>query len=430
MYRNRPLPLIPRLIYRSLRALAWAGVRVFYRRRVVLGREHLRFDGPAIVIANHPSTLLDVLNPGVHIHQEMFFLANYGLFKHPVTNWLFRLLFCIPVKRKEDVAEGERRDNEAAFEASYQHLEQHGVLFIAPEGTSWMNRLAREFKTGAARIACGAEARGDWKLDVKVVPCGLTYSAPHLFRSDVVVQYGAPVYARDWADAWAADPQRAAEAMTVALQDRMQDLCIRVRDEAGDALLARVETLLHNSAPLPLAEEYARTKALMPRVLENAGLAEKTRSYFEDLHAADITDEGLVLAAEPAPRAWYEALLLLVGAPLGLLGLAAWFLPCFLPWLLNRQLKLYVGYSSTVKIVAGILTFPLAFWGMWRLGLALGGTPWHGLGALAGFVFLGFYTEQYFDLLRRFRARRAALGLAARSREEMLKRRQEIIQNL
>ena len=114
-YRNIHLHPVLRFIYLFLRFLVWLGVSVFYRHRLVLGREHLRFDGPAIVIANHPSTLLDVLNPALHIRQEMFFLANYGMFRHPVTNWLFRRLYCIPVKRREDVAEGENRNNEDAF---------------------------------------------------------------------------------------------------------------------------------------------------------------------------------------------------------------------------------------------------------------------------------------------------------------------------
>ncbi|MBL7774525.1 MAG: 1-acyl-sn-glycerol-3-phosphate acyltransferase, partial [Saprospiraceae bacterium] len=147
-YRNISINPFLRLIYFFLRAIVWVSLRVLYRRRLVLGREHLRFDGPAIVIVNHPSTLLDVLNPAVEIRQEMFFLANYGMFKNPVAGWFLRRFFCIPVMRKEDVAEGETRNNLQAFEQSFQHLEKNGVLFIAPEGTSWMNRFVRPLKTG------------------------------------------------------------------------------------------------------------------------------------------------------------------------------------------------------------------------------------------------------------------------------------------
>ncbi|HNE29647.1 MAG TPA: 1-acyl-sn-glycerol-3-phosphate acyltransferase, partial [Saprospiraceae bacterium] len=180
-YRNAPLHPVLRFIYAWLRLTAWLGIVVFYRRRLLLGREHLRFDGPAIVIVNHPNTLMDVLVPGVHIHQEMFFLANYGLFKNPVSNWLLRRLFCIPVKRREDVEEGEARDLDATFEQCYRHLEKNGVLFIAAEGTSWMNRFVRPLKTGTARIGFGTEARNGWQLGVKIIPIGLSYPTPNLF---------------------------------------------------------------------------------------------------------------------------------------------------------------------------------------------------------------------------------------------------------
>jgi 1-acyl-sn-glycerol-3-phosphate acyltransferase len=62
MYRNAPIHPFLRFIYLFLRVTSWVGISVFYRRRVVLGKENLHFDGPAIVVVNHPSTLMDVLN--------------------------------------------------------------------------------------------------------------------------------------------------------------------------------------------------------------------------------------------------------------------------------------------------------------------------------------------------------------------------------
>ncbi|MCY7330088.1 MAG: 1-acyl-sn-glycerol-3-phosphate acyltransferase, partial [Saprospiraceae bacterium] len=173
-----------RLIYFFLRVLAWLSGHLFYRQRLVFGRPYLQdFHGPAIVISNHPSTLMDILNVGEPVPKEMFFLANYGLFKNPVSNWILSRLYCIPIKRKEDVEEGEVRNNDSAFEKSFQHLEKQGILYIAPEGYSWMNRWVREFRTGTARIAFGAESRNNWQLGLKIYPVGLTYSAANLFRS-------------------------------------------------------------------------------------------------------------------------------------------------------------------------------------------------------------------------------------------------------
>jgi glycerol-3-phosphate O-acyltransferase/dihydroxyacetone phosphate acyltransferase len=432
MYRNRPIPLYLRAIYLFFRVLAWCGHMVFYRRRAVLGREHFRFDGPAIVIVNHPSTLLDVLNPGIYIRQEMYFLANYGLFRHPVSNWIFRRLFCIPVKRREDVAAGETRDNDAAFEASYRHLEQGGVLFIAPEGTSYIERVVREFRTGTARIAAGAEVRNGGQLGVKIVPIGLTYSAPARFRSDIVVQAGPAIPVGEWAAAWQADPVAAVDEFTDELRRRVRSLTIDAGDEAGDRLLHRLETMLHHSRPLPLREEFYRSQELAHRVLNDRDLQSAVADYWQQLQTAGLNDVGLAdLKSGGRPVA--QVLILLLGFPFFLAGAAFWFLPCALPWLLDRLLKLYVGYSSTVKILLGLITFPLALWVAYRVGAAYGGHFGWGLTAVALAIGFGLLAERYLDVWKRFAARLQAGRYARRqpqAAEELLDARRSIVERI
>lgn len=412
-YRNIRLHPFLRLIYLFLRVLVWFGVTVFYRRRLVLGREHLRFDGPAIVIANHPSTLMDVLNPALEIRQEMFFLANYGLFRHPVMNWLLRRLYCIPVMRKEDVRDGEGRNNEEAFEQSFQHLEKNGILFIAPEGTSWMNRFVRPLKTGTARIALGAEARNDWNLDVKIIPAGLSYSAPHLFRSDVVVQFGAPVYAREWAERYTNNHHEAIESLTQYLEDQLKILSIHTRDEAGEQLITRLEEVLQNERPLPQAAAFERSQRLAKSVLDNEALRERTATYFEQLEQTGLTDAGLADAARPgaAGRSMRDGWLLLAGFLPFLAGYLSWFLPCFLPGWLNKKMNLYVGYSATVKILAGLIVFPLALWGAYRAGVYFLPNAWWALAGLGALIAMGYWAERYMDVFHRFRRRQKALEL-------------------
>lgn len=394
-YRNIRLHPLLRLIYLFLRIGVWISVRVFYRRRLVLGREHFRFDGPAIVIINHPSTLMDVLNSAVEIRQEMFFLANYGLFKHPVSNWLLTRLFCIPVKRKEDVADGENRNNDEAFEASYRHLEKGGVLFIAVEGVSWMNRFMRPLKTGAARIALGAEARNGWNLGVKIIPVGMSYSAPHLFRSDVVVQAGAPVQARDWSENWHQNPTSAAGALTQHLENQLKSLTIHTRDEAGEAFITRLEEVLQNENPLPQKAAFERSQRLTQTALDNAELREKTEAYFALLEKHGLSDRGICEVQSTK----YEVRLagLVLGFPVFAAAYIFWFLPCYLPWLLNKKMNLYIGYSATVKVVAGMLTFPLALWGWYRLARVGGLEAGWAWAALSGFVVLGYFVDIYQD---------------------------------
>ncbi|HMX41344.1 MAG TPA: 1-acyl-sn-glycerol-3-phosphate acyltransferase, partial [Saprospiraceae bacterium] len=282
-----------RLLYFFFRLLAAAATTIYYRRHTVLGRRYAHFDGPAIVVSNHPSTLMDPLNVGVQVRQEMFFLANYGLFKHPVSAWLLSHLYCIPVKRREDVAEGEARNNDEAFEKSYQHMELGGVLYIAAEGVSWMHRWVRDFKTGAARISFGAERRNAWGLGVKIIPVGMDYSAAHLFRSEVTVHFGEPVMARDWQAAFEENPEAAVEALTAHLQQRVAALTVHARDEAGEAALQMWETIARNDTALPADAEQRRSQHFADVLLDDAALRASTEQYAQGLAASGLSDLGV-----------------------------------------------------------------------------------------------------------------------------------------
>lgn len=434
-YRNAPLHPFLRLIYAWLRYTAKLGILIFYRRRLLLGREHLRFDGPAIVIVNHPNTLMDVLVPGVHIRQEMFFLANYGLFKNPVSGWLLRRLFCIPVKRREDVAEGEARDLDATFEQCYRHLEKNGVLFIAAEGTSWMNRFVRPLKTGTARIGFGTEARNDWQAGVKIIPIGLSYPAPNLFRSTSVVQVGAPVWPRDFREAWQKDHESAVDGLTHFLEEQLKSLTIHTRDEAGELLTGRLETLLHNSRPLPLKEDFYRSQALTRDLLDDAPLTAQTDAYFDALGREGLHDAGLVAAARPNAGLALLArgAVLLAGLPFFAAGYLFWFLPCWLPAFLNRKMNLYIGYSSTVKILTGFFTFPLALWGAYKGLKLLLPDAWLAFAALLTAFPLGLLAERWLDAARQFGYGQKARAFARRQPglfSQLLRDREAILARL
>lgn len=414
-YRNIRINPFLRLIYLFLRFTAWVGVGVYYRKRLVLGRKNLHFDGPAIVISNHPSTLTDVLNVALPIRQEMFYLANYSLFKHPVSNWLLSRLFCIPIKRKEDVAAGELRNNDGAFEQSFRHLEQNGILFIAPEGVSWMNRFVRPLKTGTARIALGAEARNQWKLDVKIIPVGVSYTQPNHFRSEVVIQAGAPLYARDWIELWQKDPDTATEQCTLFLENQLKSLPIHTRDEAGEVLITRLETLLKHDDPLPQHEAFERSKVLASKYLDDQALQTRVQTYFDQLAMLNLHDEGVsaVSSDRAGTHLITDGLRIALGFPFFLCGYLCWFLPCFLPWLLAKRLKLYIGYDSNVKIMAGLFTFPLAMWGMFRVFRLWFDAPGAWIGLLCC-ALLGLFAERYMDILKRFQARQKAAVEAAK----------------
>ncbi len=89
---------------------------------------------------------------------------------------------------------------------------------IFPEGTSVSERRLRPLKTGAARIALGAEARHGFQLGLQVVPVAINYFDPSTFRSDVLLNVAPPIVVADYAAAYAQDPDAAADQLTEAIR--------------------------------------------------------------------------------------------------------------------------------------------------------------------------------------------------------------------
>ena len=88
-----------------------------------------------------------------------------------------------------------------------------------------------------------------------------------------------------------------------------------------------------------------------------------------------------------------------------LAGYLFWFLPCFLPWWVNKKLDLYIGYSSTVKIFIGFFTFPAALWAAAHFIPGWIGWPDSGLPVALLCLALGLFVEWYQDRWRRSRER-------------------------
>lgn len=349
-------------IYYLLKAVVWSTLRIFYPRQAVLGKEHLRYRGASILLINHPNTLLDALLGAVYLRQPTWFLANYSLFKHPLSNWLLSRLFCIPIQRQADT-DGKPLQNEQFFAQAEKHLADGGCLLIAPEGASLPGRRIRPFKTGAARIALRTEA----ELDAGVVflPLGFTYERPHRFGGSVVAHAGAPIPARPFVEHYHEDPVQAVRELTAHLEAQMKQLVVHTADEAEDKLLRQAELLWQNSHPLPLAQSYERARQLLETFRQWQArdadawerFARKVRAYFARLGARGLHDHAL---HRPANAATLVQMLLLGGA--APLFAAVWLLhalPFHLPGLLAKLNKVVPEYQSTWKYLGGLVFFPI-----------------------------------------------------------------------
>ena len=342
----------------------WATLHLYFRRIVFINQERLKSEGPLLVISNHPNTVIDPLMALYRMPAICHLLANYSLFKNPVSGFLLSNLFCIPIQRYADVPEGQPLQNDDAFKKCDEHLLAGGCLYIAVEGTSWPERVIREFKTGMARIAFNAEMKTDFKLDLRILPIGITYSDGLKFGSDVRVEVGELISADAWQASYAREPRKVIQEFTSHVENKMRDIVIDCRDAEEDKFLKQLEAILTIENPLDVEGEYQRSKMILTHLhtwqaSDETGFntfKKEVENYFSKLNALKIND------LNDTKFDFFTLPKLLLGFPLFIYGFINNIIPAWFSDKMVGLLKQHEAYDTTIRYTSSLVFFPLFWW--------------------------------------------------------------------
>ncbi len=354
-----------RLVYRLLQGIAIISLEIYFRKILFINRQYLSADAPLVVICNHPNTVIDPLLAVMYVHEPCFLLANYSLFKNPIAGAILRTLYCIPVKRVKDVAEGEERNNDDAFRESEEHLMAGRSLFVAAEGSSYTERHIREFKTGAARIIFEAESKTNYAVNIRILPIGLTYFNPLKFGSDVVVEVGEPFSADDWRGRYAENPHKTVDDFTLYIENKFHVLTIHCADVEEDHFLQKLEAVVQSEKSLNTEGGYFRSKKILAYIQNwkktDIGtftiFKNDVEIYFSRLNNLKIKDVNPMTFPTSATGVKF-----ILGLPFLIIGLVPNFLPACLSHNLVKWLKLDSAYDTTIRYLAGLVFFPIFWW--------------------------------------------------------------------
>lgn len=367
------------------RGVFGVALRVFFRRVEVVGEEQVPRSGPLMFVMNHPNALVD---PGILLclaPRPVAFLAKAPLFRSPVMGFIVKAFDSIPVYRKQD--EGGVVDNRQTFHVARERLLKGQAVAIFPEGVSHNDPKLKPLKTGAARIALGAQLP-----DLTIVPAGIYYGEKAKFRSDALLLYGRPF---TWPPApLGADGEPQADdvqALTRRIAEALAAVTLQAEENEALALVERVGRIFAASseAPWTLAEGfdlrrrlsagYEKLKIADPQAL--AGLAARVTRYERDLQALGMTPEHLkpqdFTLWGSIRYALRSAAALGVLLPLALVGTALHY-PCYLlTRVLSRRLSEgFADMVATVKVLAATLLFPLTWIAAGVAAGLLGGIAW------------------------------------------------------
>lgn len=363
---------------RLLLGLARRSVRLYYRVQHLGGS--VPASGPVVLVGNHPNGLVDPVLVAGASPRVVRFLGKAPLFEMPLLGQVLRGLEALPVYRAQD---GDTHGNAATFAAVYAALARGEVVCLFPEGKSHDEPALQTLKTGAARMALGAEARAGWRLGVRIVPVGLVYRAKPSFRSRVAVWTGDALALGELRADFERDERAAVQALTERIAaglravtlnlERWEDLPLlelaeRILFERHDGRLARVQGF---------AEALRGLRAREPeRVAE---LGQRIALFGERLDRLGLRPhdlpERLVLpyrARTVLAFALRNLVLLLAGLPLAAAGTLVWFLPHRAAGALPKSFAT-ADTLATSRILAAAVFFPL-----WLVGLGIAAGAWLG----------------------------------------------------
>jgi 1-acyl-sn-glycerol-3-phosphate acyltransferase len=207
------------------------------------GKENVPGQGPVILAANHPGSILDAVLLSAQVPRRISYLAKSDLFRYPFLSTLFNSLGVIPIYRPGQTGEHSRQ-NVQAFQSVYQVLQNQGCIGIFPEGRNSPQRQVAELRTGTARMALGAEAEHSYQLGVGIVPVGLSFESRELLLSSVLLSFAPPIWAADYADQHQEAPEDAVRALTRELQQSLRNQALHVEDLRLSQLVADISAIL------------------------------------------------------------------------------------------------------------------------------------------------------------------------------------------
>lgn len=259
--------------------LWWATVflRLYFRKTIVYGSEHIPRNGPLIVASNHPSAFLEASVLATVMGRPIHFLVRGDMF-NPRFSFLFKWTKQIPIYRQKDGISNLRK-NASSFDLTYRKLAEGNAVLIFPEAKTILEKSLRPVQRGTAHLAFGTLPfmKGEDKL--AVLPVGVNFTEPRTPGTDVVIRFGAPFMTENASR----EDREAIERFTDTLTHAMNPLVIQIHDHGYEHHYEVLASIYYQWLAGLIGKE--KTHEHLVKISEAVNRHESNQNFLEHIHA-------------------------------------------------------------------------------------------------------------------------------------------------
>lgn len=404
------------IFYNFIKLILRIATNIFFEEIEIHNIKNVPTEGPILIAANHPSSIMDALVLGVKTPRKIHYIGHSGLFSNPISKKFLYAMGIIPVYRRFDNPDNMNK-NDDMFRAAYTILEERKCIGIFPEGTSQTVRKVLKLKTGTARIALGAEKQNDFNLGVTIIPLGLYFTARHRFRSNVLLNFGKPIIVSEFKKDYLADEYEGVHLLTDKISLELGKLTINIqREELNDFVIdlekiyrTPLKDTLEEDEILISGDEVFKdmflTKHLADAVsyyMENDPVKAKEllhdvkyyRMKIDRLNLHDSLLQTDIKKSKVTKRSWKIAMWSVIGFPLWIAGIITNYPPYRFADIVGKKIGYDQTKTSSALMIGGGIGF-LVYYFLETLLIWNFFSPMIGILFLISLPFLGFGALAY-----------------------------------
>lgn len=319
--------------------------RLYFRKWQVANYSKIPRKGPVIFASNHQNAFLDPLVIYYSQPRKNFFLVRANIFKNPIARFWLETLHMLPIYRVRDGLREVAKNDEIIQKCVKILTNGNDPLVIFVEGNHSLRRALRPLQKGIARIAFATMEANNFEIDLAVVPTGLNYGRHTRSRSDILLNYGKPIYLKQYTELYKENPNKAYQKLITDIFEELDKVVLSIRPSKSYEYIEN-EWLNKRTNHSNMLEQFEDDKKLISKISE--------KYKHEDVDVPEIAKNEPI---PPLPSVFYRFAMF----PVFIYGFVNSYIGFILLRLIIKKgvpdIHFYASVKSTINLVLAPMIF-------------------------------------------------------------------------